>query len=220
MVLSIDDNTPIELRGNLFDANEPLTSLQQAQAAAITKSSILKALDSKLNALKMAENIEAADGKPQVTAVAKAELLTGAIAQTDPKWLIGVEAKMNVFDGGIRNARIAEKKSEQNKALIERQSAEDKIKLAIRSAYLDLDSAKSALESAKKSDELFRESLRLATKRLDVGTGTSLEVLDANVALSAAQVSEYQSLYQIDLAYMKLHRYLNDISKVVMEAQQ
>jgi outer membrane protein TolC len=210
--LSLDDS-PVSITGALFEADEP-QSLSAAQDAASKTNPILLALSEKVKAIGMSVEMEKADGRPQVIGVAKAELLRGALAQTDPKWVVGVEASMNIFDGGVRNARISEKEWERRQAETERQSAFDQIKLGVQSAYLEIDSAKTALTAARKSRELAEEGLRLAMRRFEVGAGTSLEVLDANVAREAAQVGEYQTLYQLDTAYFKLHRLMNDIEKV------
>lgn len=217
--LDLDDGTPLEIRGSLFEPTEPLT-FEQARDLAMKSSRILSAVDAKLDAQRMAEKVEQSGQKPQVIAVARQELLTGNIAQTDPHWLIGVEVGFDLDDGGIRKSRVKQHRSEIERTIIDRQSVADQIELAIRNSFLELDSARSALELARKSEQLAQESLRLATKRFGVGTGTSLEVLDANVSLAAAQVGEYQCLYRLDMAYLQLHRYLNDISAVVLEVQR
>lgn len=217
--LALESDTPVVLSGRLFDVTEPLTP-DQAQDLAMKNSRILRALDEKIAAQNLAGQVEKAGEKPQVAIIGRAQLLTGSIAQTDPDWAIGLQGSMELYDGGVRKARIEQRESERDRTTIERQSAADQIRLAIQDAYLDLGSARSALESAQTSEQLARESLRLAAKRFEVGTGTSLEVLDANVSLSAAQVGEYASLYKLDLAYSQLHRYLDDIRKVTQEVQK
>jgi outer membrane protein TolC len=217
--IGIDQSSDITLTGSFFDANEPMP-MQQAVETAYKQNAILAALDNKASALNAGKDYEKSDRKPIVKAVSQVELLTGDIAQTDPDWFIGVQANVKIFDGGISKARIAGKQSERERVELEKKAAEDKISLAIQSAYLDMDSAKSSLESSRKASELAAESLRLASKRFEVGTGTSLEVLDANLSLSAAKIGEYQSMHMMDLAYLKLHRYLNDISKAAQEVQK
>lgn len=217
--IGIDQSSDITLTGSFFDANEPM-SVQQAVETAYKQNAILNALDNKAGVLQAGKDFEKSDRKPIVKAVSQVELLTGNIAQTDPDWFIGVQANVKIFDGGLSKARIAGKQSEQERVVLEKKAAEDKISLAIQSAYLDMDSAKSSLESSRKASELAAESLRLASKRFEVGTGTSLEVLDANLSLSAAKIGEYQSMHMMDMAYLKLHRYLNDISVAAQEAQK
>lgn len=217
--LNLDAGTPLQVAGTLFEVNEPLT-LAQAQEAALRDSHILKAQGFQSEALAQAAEVERDDGKPQVAAVSRLEFLTSTIPETDPGWFVGVEASLNFFNGGVRKARVAQRENERLVVETEQQSVADQIALGVQSAYLDMSAARSTLDAARKAVELARESLRLASRRFDVGTGTSLEVLDANVALSAAQVSANQALYQLDRAYLELHRYLGNISEVCREAQR
>jgi outer membrane protein len=211
--LAMTPDAPIVVEGSLFDAVEPLT-LPAAQQLAIKSNPALAALSHKVEALRHAERVEQGSYFPSITAVAGKEMITSKIAQTDPHWYAGVQADLTLFEGGARRARVAEKASEVAKARIELQHASDEVLLAIRSAFLDLNSQRSALESARKSEELSLESLRLASKRFSVGTGTSLEVLDANVALTSARIGVQSALYRIDVAYLQTHRYVGDIDRI------
>jgi outer membrane protein TolC len=82
-----------------------------------------------------------------------------------------------------------------------------------------MSTATGAIAASRKSVDLARESLRLAERRFAEGVGTSLEVLDANVNLLAAETGLQQSLYQLDSAYLTTHRYLGDIVQVAQTAQ-
>ncbi|MEN6371819.1 MAG: TolC family protein [Armatimonadota bacterium] len=217
--LLLPQDTPLELKAGLREVSEPLP-LSQAQDQAMSENDLLKALGFKAQAQKSAEMFEKASAKPQVTGVSEAELLRGNIAQTDPAWAVGVKVTMDIFNGGVTKAKAAQKASEQKQTLLDKEEAQNQIKLAIQSAYLDMDSAKSALESSKKAKELAQESLRLAAKRFEVGTGTSLEVLDANVVLSSADLGICQSTYILERAYLTLHRYMGDIIKVSKEMKK
>ena len=159
------------------------------------------------------------DYLPQITGIAGRELVTSKLAQTDPTWFAGAKVTLQLFDGGERHARLCKTRSRLQSADLEYHNAEDQLRLAVRSAYLDVVSQRSALVSARKTVELARESLRLATKRFEVGTGTSLEVLDANVSLTAALVGVQRALYGIDLAYLTIHRYEGDVAEVAARIQ-
>jgi outer membrane protein TolC len=216
--LALDDSTPIEIAGNLIEIGDPV-DLNAAMAAAMHSNSLLRALDDKTIADKNAVRVQEAEYLPQITGIAGRELVTSKLNQTDPTWFAGARANLNLFDGGERRARVAVEKSRLQNTDFERHHAEEQIQLAVRSAYLNLQSQRAALNSATKGVELTRESLRLASKRFEVGTGTSLEVLDAAVSLTGSQTSRQQALFGIDLAYLSLHRYLGDISEVASRIQ-
>jgi outer membrane protein TolC len=213
--LDLPEDAAVEISGALFEPPE-LPPLPEAQAAALKGHPGLEALRQKVEALARAERMEKADYLPQVAAVAGKETVTTKLAQTDPTWFAGVRASWSLFEGGARRARVAEKASETAQARLELRHAEEQVRLAVRNSLLDYESQRSALASARKATELARESLRLATKRFNVGTGTSLEVLDANLALTAAETGVQNSLFQMIVAYLEFHRHAGDISEVAL----
>jgi outer membrane protein TolC len=217
--LAMEDSTPVEITGHLFEITDQV-DLNQAMAAAVKLNSLLKALDEKVVADKNAIRVQEGDYFPQITGIAGRELVTNKLLQTDPTWFAGARVSLNLFDGGERRARVSEEKSRLQSAKFERHHAEDQIQLAVRSSYLSLQSQRSALISATKAAELARESLRLAAKRFEVGTGTSLEVLDATLSLTSSQTSIQQTLYGIDLAFLSMHRYQGDISEIATRIQK
>jgi outer membrane protein len=217
--LDLSEPVAVNIGGTLFEPPPPIL-LTDAEAAAMRNHSGLQALRHKVEALDRAERAEKGDYLPQILAVAGKETVTNKLAQTDPDWFAGLRASWTLFEGGARRARVAEKASEKARARIELRSAEEKVRLGVRSALLDYESQKSACASARKVVELSRESLRLATKRFGVGTGTSLEVLDANLALTASETGARSSLYYMDLAYLEMHRYTGDIAEVALRVQK
>jgi outer membrane protein TolC len=218
-VLVLSDAEPIDIRGGLFEIDEPV-EMHQTIADAVHASPALRALDEKIQARKSDVRVQFGDYLPQVAAIAGREAVTNKIAQTDPTWYAGARLSLDLFDGGERRARIGEAKANLQDSRYERQHAEDQIALAVRSAVLDLRAKQASLAAARKTAELAQESLRLATKRFEVGTGTSLEVLDATLAVTASQVNVQQALYGIDLAYLTIHRHHGDIADVAARIQK
>jgi len=217
--LVLTDSTSIEVAGKLFEI-EDRVDLNQAMDGAVSSNPMLRALHEKIAADKSSVRVQQGDYLPQITGVAGRELVTNKLAQTDPTWFVGARATLELFDGGERHARVSEARSRMRSSELEYHNAEDQLRLAVRSAYLDMRSQEFALASARKTAELAQESLRLATKRFEVGTGTSLEVLDANVSLTAALVGVQHALYGIDLAYLTIHRYEGDIAQVSIRIQK
>jgi outer membrane protein len=216
--LSLQAEAPLELWGALFEPPSP-QSLAEMQALAAKSNALLQALRKRVEALDRATRMEKGEYLPQIVAIAGKETVTAKLAQTDPNWFAGVQVTWTLFDGGARRARIKARQSEAEKARIEERHAAEQIELAVRSALLEYESQGSALVSARKSADLARESLSLATKRFAVGAGTSLEVLDANVALTAAETGALGALYQMDAAYLRMHRYIGDIAETAAKIQ-
>ncbi len=100
---------------------------------------------------------------------------------------------------------------EQAKALHQR-AQEDindvtrRIELEVRTAYSNFIEAKEVLESQKKVQEEAEEALRLASARSSAGTGTQLDVLSAQTALTEARTTQIQSLHDYSVARVRLDR--------------
>jgi len=217
--LALDDKTLVQIGGNLFEITDEV-NVSADMDAAVQSSPLLKALRDKVAASRSAVHVQEGDYLPQITAISGKELVTSKLAQTDPTWFAGARASLQLFDGGERRARVSQARSQLQSAEFEYNHAQEQVRLAVRSAYLDLQSQRSELVSAQKAAERSAESLRLANKRFEVGTGTSLEVLDANVTLTASQIGIQQALYGEDLAFLRIHRYLGDIAEVAARIQK
>jgi outer membrane protein TolC len=217
--LALEDSTPIEIGGSLFEITDPV-DLNASMDAAVNASPLLQALRDKVAADHHGVRVQEADYLPQVTAISGKEMVTSKLSQIDSTWVAGAHASLELWDGGERRARVSEARSQLQSAEFELNHAEEQVRLAVRSAYLDLQSQQSELASAQKAAERNAEALRLANKRFDVGTGTSLEVLDANVSLTVSQIGVQQALWGEDLAYLRIHRYLGDIAEISTRIQK
>jgi outer membrane protein TolC len=217
--LALEDSAPTEISGRLFEITDEV-DLNASMEAAVKSSPLLQALRDKVAAYRSGVRVQEADYLPQITAISGKELVTSKLAQTDPTWFAGARATLQLWDGGERRARVSQARSQLQSTEFEYHHAEEQVRLAVRSAYLDLQSQRSELVSAQKAADRSGESLRLANERFKVGTGTSLEVLDANVSLTASQIGIQQALYQIDLAYLRVHRYQGDIAEITTRIQK
>jgi outer membrane protein TolC len=217
--LALEDSTPIEINGQLLEIGDAV-DLNASMEAAVQSSPLLKALRDKVAAFRSGVRVQEADYLPQITAISGRELVTSKLSQTDPTWFAGARATLQLWDGGERRARVSQARSQLQSTEFEYRHAEEQVRLAVRSAYLDLQSQRSELVSAQKAADRSGESLRLANERFKVGTGTSLEVLDANVSFTASQIGIQQALYQIDLAYLRIHRFQGDVAEITTRIQK
>jgi outer membrane protein TolC len=80
------------------------------------------------------------------------------------------------------------------------------VELEVRTSYSDLQKAQEVLESQKTVLEEAEESLREANARFDAGTGTQLDVLDAENQLTQARSTNVQALHDYDAARARFER--------------
>jgi outer membrane protein TolC len=78
--------------------------------------------------------------------------------------------------------------------------------LQVRTAYSDFLQARETLDSQEKVQEEADEALREANARQEAGTGTQLDVLDAETALTQARTTLVQSQHDYVSAVAKYQR--------------
>ena len=76
----------------------------------------------------------------------------------------------------------------------------------MRTAYSDFIEAQEVLDSQQKVQEEADEALREAKARAEAGTGTQLDVLDAETSLTQARTTQIQALHDYAAARAKLER--------------
>jgi len=81
-----------------------------------------------------------------------------------------------------------------------------RIALEVRTSYSNFIEAREVLDSQKKVVEVAEEALRLARARSEAGTGTQLDVLSAQTALTDARTTQVQALHDYDAARARLQR--------------
>jgi outer membrane protein len=121
-------------------------------------------------------------------------------------WFIGGQVGWDIFDGMLTQGKVVSAKAAHEKSITELDDTMRNVELEVRTSYSDFIEAREVLDSQKKVQEEAEESLRLAKARADAGTGTQLDVLNAETALTEARTT--QSLAQRDyaVAVAKLER--------------
>ena len=121
-------------------------------------------------------------------------------------WNAGAQFSWDIFDGGLTRGKVREAKSHYERAKYDLEDTTRRIELEVRTAYSNFIEAKEVLESQKKVQEQAEEALRLANARAEAGTGTQLDVLSAQTALTEARSTQVQALRDYDVARARLER--------------
>ena len=121
-------------------------------------------------------------------------------------WLAGAQLSWQLFDGFLTQGKISEAKAIHEKSQTEVNDTSRRIELEVRTAYSDFIEAREVLESQRKVQEQAEEALRLAAARTDAGSGTQLDVLDAETSLTEARTTQSLALRDYAVALAKLER--------------
>jgi outer membrane protein TolC len=121
-------------------------------------------------------------------------------------WSVGGQLTWNIFDGALTVGKVQQAKALYKKSQTELEDRSRQIELDVRTAYSDFLEAKEVLDSQTKVQEQAEEALREANARFDAGTGTQLDVLDAETSLTQARTTQVQALHDYATARAKLER--------------
>lgn len=121
-------------------------------------------------------------------------------------WNAGAQVSWDIFDGMLTRGKVAQAKAQYQKSKTAVEEEGRTIELEVRTAYSDFLEAQEVLESQKTVLEEAEESLREANARADAGTGTQLDVLDAENQLTQARSTNAQALHDYDAARAEYQR--------------
>ena len=157
---------------------------------------------------KQADKIaRAAQGQllPQIMAV-------GALTSVDNEffpnengeWRLGLAAYWTIFDNGEISAKTKQAKYKAKELLFMVEDMKNVVKMEATQAELNLRSAKSRLDVARRRLAEAEEDYRIAVKRYDANVGTNLDMLDARLSLTNSRTEFVDSLYDIETAKANL----------------
>ena len=203
------EDIPLTLSGKLT-ADPYKIGLPQAIVLALERRTELESLR-KTQALRKEDIVNAKSPyKPSLQAYGGYDVHNSVLSQdlTDEKygWIAGVQMTWNFFDGQRTKGRIMEATALYERAGVELDDTSRRIELEVRTAFSYFIEADEVLKSQEKVLEEAEEALRLARARNEAGTGTQLDVLSAQTALTEARTTQIQALHDYSVARARLER--------------
>ena len=203
------EDIPLQLTGKL-EAEPYEVKLPEAIGQALERRTELKA-SRKAQSLKQEEVVNARAGyKPSLQAFAgydvHSSLFTNDLTQELHGWITGVQLNWDIFDGFKTRGKVQETQALYERAGVELDDLSRRIELEVRTAFSNFIESRELLESQKKVVEEAEEALRLARTRSEAGTGTQLDVLSAQTALTEARTTQIQALHDYSVARARLER--------------
>ncbi len=121
-------------------------------------------------------------------------------------WNAGAQLSWNIFDGLLTHGKVVQAEALYEKSKTDLTDQSRQIELQVRTAYSDFIEAREVLESQKTVQAEAEEALNEARARADAGTGTQLDVLDAETSLTQARTTQIQALHDYETARARLER--------------
>ena len=110
-------------------------------------------------------------------------------------YTVGLSTSWDIFDNGLTKADVASAEAALDEAQLTLQQKSDNIDLAVRQAYLDMREAEKRFNSTQTAVDQAEEDMFIAQEKYRVGAGVILDVIDAQLALSTAELNHISAQY-------------------------
>jgi outer membrane protein TolC len=110
-----------------------------------------------------------------------------------------------------------ESQARLEQARLDVDESQRQIELDVRTAYSNFIEAREVLESQKAVQEEAEEALRQAEVRMAAGSGTQLDVLNAQTSLTQARTTQAQALHDYSVARSRLQRAIGEDMEIVQK---
>jgi outer membrane protein TolC len=148
---------------------------------------------------------------PAVGVQAGWEFNGATLGSQQSSWVIGAEARINLFRGFGDSARMAEASHAHARALAERERMERRIEVDVRGALAQLAAARAREDAGRAALTQARESQRIIRDRYESGLATVTDVLraaqatlDAESRATAAEMDVVLRTVELDRALGRL----------------
>jgi len=190
----------------LAEPTLPVPALQEVERQALANRPDLKRIQSEEAAQRQSVAIAKSSFGPRVNAFAGWEMDNPTLVAGGGgnNWLGGIEVQVDIFQGGAKRAELSRERALQEKVTAMKQVATDGVRLEVRRAYYNLDSARQEVEVARATIAQAQESLRINQNRYDGGLTTITDLLGAEEATHRSQTDYWEAVYRFHTSYANL----------------
>jgi outer membrane protein TolC len=184
----------------------PVPVLQEIEKQALANRPDLKRIQSEEAAQQQNVAMAKSSFGPRVNAFAGWEMdnPTFVAGGGGNNWLGGIEVQFDIFQGGAKRAELSRQRALQERVTAMKQVAGDGVRLEVRRAYYDLESARQEIEVARAAIAQAQDSLRINQNRYDGGLTTITDLLGAEEATRRSQTDYWEAVYRFHTSYANL----------------
>ncbi|MDD5492917.1 MAG: TolC family protein, partial [bacterium] len=125
-------------------------------------------------------------------------------------WTTTLSLTIPLFEGFATTARIDQAKSQKEQILLTKAQLIDSIKIEVKQAYFTLDQAKDNITGQSENVDTAKDNLRIAQERYKLGLMSDIEVRDAELTLTQAEINYYQATYEYIIAQANVEKVIGE----------
>jgi len=125
-----------------------------------------------------------------------------------PYSYLGLSLSIPIFAGGKRNSAIKQAELQAEELDLQKENTERQLRISIRQYLSTMDTATKSYASAKEAQQSAQKAYDIAVKSYNVGRSTLTDLNDAQLALTQANLSVSQAVYNFAVAKANLEQVL------------
>lgn len=125
-------------------------------------------------------------------------------------WTTTLSLTIPLFEGFSTAARVKQAKSQKEQIILTKNQVIDSIKIEVKEAYFSLDQAKDNIAGQSENVDTAKDNLRIAQERYKLGLMSDIEVRDAELTLTQAEINYYQATYEYIMAQAKVEKAIGE----------
>jgi outer membrane protein len=204
--------TPPDLSGRVAGSGLGGSSVEEALRVARESRPLLRAVSARLRAAERGLGVASSTYWPAIFLVVSGARQSLAVRPFFTDYArqnyayAGVTVQWDLFDGGATSARVQQADIARRRVELELRQAERELEAEVRHSVVQLQSQQEMTGIALANVEAARNGLALAEGRFRAGVGSTLEVRDAQLKLTQAEISLLESRIGAEVARVALDR--------------
>ena len=213
-LLNLDPRQPIELGDSLSFFDTPQPEVETSLQLALAERQEWKALESQIKAAGSQKKAAQFSRLPSLRFDGDFAYVGTSGNTTLPTYTYQASVNLPIFTGGRIHAEIVRADLEIRKLEQQQADLRNQIALDVKTALLNLNSARNEVQVANLGVVLSKEEVDQARDRFKAGVANNIEVIQAQDALSRANDNQIAALYRFNQARADLARSIGQMEKV------
>jgi outer membrane protein TolC len=216
LLLGLRPDESIEVTGALDFVPAEDIMIERAEELVVEKNAALRALRDQSRVNEKLVTIYRSESLPTLSAFGNYRWLAendalGRISTNDfiSTSQVGISLNVNLFNGLQSTARVSQAQVDFMQSQEQLSATRDALVTNAQNIRYRLEEAQRRIQSQSQTVEQAEKGYRIATTRYQSGSGTQLEVNDADLALLQARVNRVQAIYDYNVARADLEYLLS-----------
>lgn len=216
IVLGIDQTAVIEVDGNIEYEEYDIPEVEDAVSEALKRNYDLTSLNVKQQIDEEFIALDRSEYWPQLAAFGNYTYAGSADDlnfQNYSSATVGLSFSMNLFNGGRTKNKVEQSLIGLRQTEEQISNVKDFIASEVKKTLNEIKRVKIQVDAVERNVQLAEKAYNIANTRYSEGTGTQLEIKNANIELQTARTNRLQVVHEYIISIAKLEKLLGNLSE-------